>query len=189
VVQPYIKLLLSFFFFFILFFSKKKNLKKICLLVHTDFRMAHYAATISSASLNEARQQARLLFKRIMREVPRAIQLFNLPVSEDVVKRRVRQEFRKHAHLTDVDAIDVLLFRGRNELEEVRNMWKQKPHLMRFLRGSDNSQNYRFHANITSGPAIAASSAAVQGSAAAGHAFLDALFEDHDEFTDRLLEN
>jgi hypothetical protein len=36
-----------------------------------------------------------------------------------VLKRRVRQEFEKNRHVTNLGVIDVLLLKGRQEFEEV----------------------------------------------------------------------
>lgn len=55
----------------------------------------------------------------------------DLPVS--AAKAKVREHFRANAHIQDKKVIDVLVFKGKQTLDEVRNVWMQKTHVMRFF--------------------------------------------------------
>jgi hypothetical protein len=42
--------------------------------------------------------------------------------------------------INEVGVVDLLVFRGRKELEEINEVWKQKPHVMQYFEGSSSSK-------------------------------------------------
>lgn len=54
------------------------------------------------------------------------------------MRTKIRQEFEKNRYVSDLQTIDILLFKGRTEYEETMNMWKQKTHVMRYFDELDN---------------------------------------------------
>ena len=99
---------------------------------HFGFQMAAYN-TASSQNLAEACRKSRQLYFHIIKSIPSALERFNLPYTPAEVRAVVKAEFMKNAGISDPAVIDYLNFRGRLELEEVNQMWKQKPHLVKFL--------------------------------------------------------
>ena len=50
----------------------------------------------------------------------------------------MRQEFEKNRYVDNLDAINVLLFRGVLELEETLYMWKTVNHVMNYFKDAED---------------------------------------------------
>ncbi|XP_032674984.1 NADH dehydrogenase [ubiquinone] 1 alpha subcomplex subunit 6 [Odontomachus brunneus] len=101
--------------------------------------MASKAATtfrqvkpILSVNREDARRRVLKLYKAWIRQVPQALLLYDIPKKEADCKKKIREEFKRHAHVTDVRIIDQLVIRGQMELQEVANIWKPKGQLMTY---------------------------------------------------------
>ncbi|EFN88204.1 NADH dehydrogenase [ubiquinone] 1 alpha subcomplex subunit 6 [Harpegnathos saltator] len=73
-----------------------------------------------------------MLYKAWIREVPQMLLYYDIPKNEADCKKKVREEFKRHAHLTDLRIIDRVIIRGQMELQEVGNIWKPKGQLMTY---------------------------------------------------------
>eukprot|EP00013_Stygamoeba_regulata_P016175 CAMPEP_0177669234 /NCGR_PEP_ID=MMETSP0447-20121125/23312_1 /TAXON_ID=0 /ORGANISM="Stygamoeba regulata, Strain BSH-02190019" /LENGTH=137 /DNA_ID=CAMNT_0019176047 /DNA_START=23 /DNA_END=436 /DNA_ORIENTATION=- len=93
--------------------------------------LASMAATSASATAQQARSRALLLYRDMLRQVPASIEQFNLDKSREDFRVMIRHHFEKHRDVKDPDIIDRLVFMGRLELEEVHKLWKQKPHILK----------------------------------------------------------
>ncbi|KAJ3324109.1 hypothetical protein HDV06_000650 [Boothiomyces sp. JEL0866] len=71
---------------------------------------------------------------------PAIVDIYQLDIPSSAIRRRVRQEFETNRYVRDSQVIDVLLFKGRVELEETLNHWKQKTHVMRFFPNDEYAQ-------------------------------------------------
>ncbi|KAI8799794.1 NADH dehydrogenase, alpha subcomplex, subunit 6 [Cladochytrium replicatum] len=89
--------------------------------------------TSSSGSLINARRRALELYKLWYKAAPDVVELYYLDIPTRRVRQRIRQEFEKNRDINDVNVIDVLLFKGRIELEETINQWKQITHVLQFF--------------------------------------------------------
>jgi NADH dehydrogenase (ubiquinone) 1 alpha subcomplex subunit 6 len=60
-----------------------------------------------------------------------------LEITSNTLTKRIRQEFEKNRFVKDLSLIDILLFKGRIELEETMNLWKQPSHVMRYFTNDE----------------------------------------------------
>ncbi|KAK9085037.1 hypothetical protein Sjap_025448 [Stephania japonica] len=86
----------------------------------------------NSATFEEARQRTLEFFRKACRSIPTIMQIHNL---EDVVtvsrlRSTISSEIRKQAHITNPKVIDMLLFKGFEELNNILEQAKQRHHLI-----------------------------------------------------------
>jgi len=86
-----------------------------------------------SSSFKEAKFKSHKLYRDILRAIPSVKKQFHLQISFKDARKRIRQEFVKNAHVTDPTTIDLLVFKGRNELEEALKSWKTASHVLASL--------------------------------------------------------
>ncbi|XP_011054802.1 PREDICTED: NADH dehydrogenase [ubiquinone] 1 alpha subcomplex subunit 6 isoform X3 [Acromyrmex echinatior] len=76
---------------------------------------------------------------------------YNIPKSEVDCKRKIREEFRRHAHLTDLRIIDIVIVKGQMELQEVANLWKPAGALMHYWKETWEKKPTDFMSKFLSG--------------------------------------
>ncbi|KAI6102978.1 NdufA6 NADH-ubiquinone oxidoreductase 14.8 kDa subunit [Pisolithus sp. B1] len=86
-----------------------------------------------SSNPSEARTRVIDLYRAWVRAAPEIVELYALPVTPAYFRHCIRQKFEANRHVTDQRAIEVLLLKGRQELQETLNIWKQPDHLMGIL--------------------------------------------------------
>ncbi|EZA56310.1 hypothetical protein DMN91_010430 [Ooceraea biroi] len=89
---------------------------------------------ILSINREDARRKVLALYKAWIRQVPISLLYYYIPKTEADCKQKIREEFKRHAHVTDVRLIDMLIIRGQMELQEVANVWKPKSTLMHYWK-------------------------------------------------------
>ncbi|XP_015894726.2 NADH dehydrogenase [ubiquinone] 1 alpha subcomplex subunit 6 [Ziziphus jujuba] len=86
----------------------------------------------NSASLEEARSRVFDFFREACRSIPSVIDMYNLDdvVTVSRLRSTIASEIRKNSHITDPKVIDMLLFKGTEELNNVLEHAKQRHHLI-----------------------------------------------------------
>ena len=108
-------------------------------------------ATIASRNAAEATLQAVRLYRRCLQEIPNVIATFELTFHPDTMRKRIRRDFYKHKDIKDTQTIDLLVFRGQIELDEVLRMWKQRPHLVSYFGEEAETEEKDFMENFFNG--------------------------------------
>ncbi|KAJ3103871.1 NADH dehydrogenase 1 alpha subcomplex subunit 6 ndufa6 [Phlyctochytrium planicorne] len=96
--------------------------------------------TSSSGSLAQARRRALQLYRDWIRAAPVIVERFQLEISTETVRSRIRTEFESKRFVQELPVLDILLTKGRMEYDETLNMWKQKSHVMRFFPEVDHPE-------------------------------------------------
>jgi hypothetical protein len=74
------------------------------------------------------------LYRRMCREVRPVRTMYQIDETPAEIRHMVLLQFRKNNAATDPRIIDMLISRGEMELEETRNQWKQRGHLMALIK-------------------------------------------------------
>ncbi|XAR64872.1 NADH:ubiquinone reductase (H(+)-translocating) [Bertholletia excelsa] len=86
----------------------------------------------NSASLEEARCRVFDFFKSACRSIPSIMEIYNLHdvVSPSQLRSTIASEIRKNSHFTNPKVIDMLLFKGMEDLGNIVEHAKQRHHII-----------------------------------------------------------
>ena len=111
--------------------------------------------------------KAAQLDRKVAREIPRLVTIYDLPHTPKQIRAGVAARFRHFAAVKDERVVDMLLSKGEMELEESLMQWKQKTHVARLVesfcvpesvsgtvswqdQGRDFLENFHFGASSSS---------------------------------------
>eukprot|EP00745_Piridium_sociabile_P029238 TRINITY_DN47663_c0_g1_i2.p1 TRINITY_DN47663_c0_g1~~TRINITY_DN47663_c0_g1_i2.p1 ORF type:complete len:135 (-),score=28.69 TRINITY_DN47663_c0_g1_i2:664-1038(-) len=95
---------------------------------------------ILSTNQGEAKRRVLNLYKAWYRQVPYVVKDFDIPINVKQGRDKVREMFLKNKHVTDIRTIDLLVIKGQMDLVETANIWKQRPHIMKYFEDSVNEK-------------------------------------------------
>ncbi|XP_053388398.1 NADH dehydrogenase [ubiquinone] 1 alpha subcomplex subunit 6-like, partial [Mercenaria mercenaria] len=78
------------------------------------------------------------LYRAWYRQIPFTLNDYDLNLSPEQCKLKLREEFNKNRHVTDIRVIDMLCIKGQQDLEETKNVWKQANHVMAYFKPTHN---------------------------------------------------
>jgi len=86
-----------------------------------------------SRSLPEASRGSTRLYRRALKSIPMIVRTYRLPYDAGEIRRRIRFDFESHGHVTDPAMVDMIVFKGENELEEVTQNWATRGHVLNYF--------------------------------------------------------
>ncbi|ESO84947.1 hypothetical protein LOTGIDRAFT_204660 [Lottia gigantea] len=92
---------------------------------------------ILSIDLHDSRRRVIQLYKAWYRQLPFTAREYYVPVSLEQYRAKLREEFDKNKHLTDIRAIDIAIIKGQMELVETMKIWKQRNHIMTYFKDTE----------------------------------------------------
>nr|8B9Z_W Chain W, NADH dehydrogenase [ubiquinone] 1 alpha subcomplex subunit 6 [Drosophila melanogaster]8BA0_W Chain W, NADH dehydrogenase [ubiquinone] 1 alpha subcomplex subunit 6 [Drosophila melanogaster] len=106
---------------------------------------------ILSVDREEARKRALNLYKAWYRQIPYIVMDYDIPMTVEQCRDKLREEFVKHRNVTDIRVIDMLVIKGQMELKESVEIWKQKGHIMRYWKESQDPKPTDFLSKFIQG--------------------------------------
>ncbi|KAH8405508.1 hypothetical protein KR215_001491 [Drosophila sulfurigaster] len=114
-------------------------------------RAVQQVRPILSVDREEARKRALNLYKAWYRQIPYIVMDYDIPVSVEQCREKLREQFIKNRNVTDIRVIDMLVIKGQMELKESVEIWKQKGHIMRYWKESQDPKPTDFLSKFIQG--------------------------------------
>merc|ERR1712048_1208879 len=96
--------------------------------------------TTASRSMKEASRRSIRLYRDILRALPAAVREHELKYSVKESQDRLRTIFRNNGKLTNLGVVDMMVFKGYQDLEETMMLWNQRVHIERILAPEESGK-------------------------------------------------
>ncbi|XP_031850310.2 NADH dehydrogenase (ubiquinone) B14 subunit [Nomia melanderi] len=106
---------------------------------------------ILSLNQQDARRRALGLYKLFLRQIPQTLLEYDIPKTNEDCKKKIREEFMKHANITDLRVQDILISKGKMTFEEIFNVWMPQGRLMDYWRETVEPKPTDFMSKFLSG--------------------------------------
>lgn len=100
---------------------------------YTDTGGSGADSTALSSSLAEASAKAVATYRSALRDIPAMRQNFTILEEREFIMACIRDLFERHGGVTDPKIVDMLVFKARQELREIREQWKSRHHLYGYI--------------------------------------------------------
>ena len=100
-----------------------------------SLRTAINAVTPESTRLSVIR-----LYRYACRSIPYLQQSYKLPFSKTEMRDYIRHRFDEYKDLKDYNKVEMLVWKGEQDLEEALNVWKTRSHVIRTISPVINPQ-------------------------------------------------
>ncbi|XP_078045252.1 NADH dehydrogenase (ubiquinone) B14 subunit [Augochlora pura] len=85
---------------------------------------------ILSINREDARKRAIALYRAYYRQIPQTLIDYDIPRTQEQCKQKLREEFRKRQHMSDLRIIDITILKAQIQLQEISEVWMPKGRLM-----------------------------------------------------------
>lgn len=76
---------------------------------------------------------------------------FDIPKNVEQCRAKLREQILKNSHVTDIRVSDMLVIKSQMELKEIVEKWKQKGHIMRYWKESEEPKPTDFLSKFLAG--------------------------------------
>ncbi|KAK0174682.1 hypothetical protein PV327_010422 [Microctonus hyperodae] len=106
---------------------------------------------VLSLTKSEAHRRVLNLYRAWYRQIPYIAFDYDIPVTEDVMRAKLRELFYKNKNVKDIRAIDLLVIKGQMELQETAQLWKNQGTFMNYFNETVEKKPTDFLSKFLSG--------------------------------------